>query len=500
MKKISCLFFLALIICTAYTQNFPPTYFKDSHTEKRPTSLAFHENSTILSCEVHLAWNNLYPVLMKISDNQVDTIPVFRDCFLSSVVETIVENQYFYFIGKTQANPGDTVKIFIVKTDQLLNIQNIVLITPSQNDLVYLKTVTQFPFIKIWYVANSGFQANQKSIYTMEYNMVNGVTSNYQQAPLFSNFIYFSGISSLPDSAGWAVNGIYTSTNGEMIPGCFMFNDSLTYERFWIYPPTEVFGFQQYGIVLYSNTHFINSSTAYVSARAYLADTVIGYPQNYRYYMKTMLADTTGNVYNSNVFGAGDTTLYPAFFKHLVPTEDNHFYVVWTKNIEAGCIPYCQRDSYIGVTYLNDSLEIEWERFFGGDAFYTSHIAEPAPGGGIVIAGTRYRYNDPGQPHEVILLSVTDEGIITGTAGNLPVEGRQAIVYPNPGDASLFVQTGRHLGQAEFTLYDINGRHLLTKALNTHVTQIDTGFLPAGTYIYTIQNEKFSESGKWVKR
>ena len=409
-----------------------------------------------------------------------------------------IHEQLLYFVGKTQFATGDSIRIFVLKTDSQLNPIDTVFIKPFVKNLLYFKVTDNFPDIGVIYVAESPSPTIPKAIYSISFSP-EGEIYSHQTAPLEVNTAFLADVTDTPEG-NIAVAGHYSipGVPGTM-PGCFMFNDSLTFDRFWVYPPTEEFGFQQYGIVIYSNTHFISCSTAYVSARAYLADTVIGYPQNYRYYIETMLADTAGHVFKSTVFGAGDTTLYPAFAKHLVATIDNSLFIVWTKDIESECFPYCNNISWIGVTYLNDSLEIEWERFFGGDAFYTSHIAEPAPGGGIVIAGTRYRYNDPGQPHEVILLSVTNEGIITGTAGNMPVEGRQAIVYPNPGDASLFVQTGRHIYQAEFTLYDINGRHLLSKTLNTDVTQIDIGFLPSGTYIYTIHNEKFSESGKWVK-
>lgn len=456
-------------------------------------------NTLILSYSIKENWNNLYPVIVLKANESIDSLVLFRNGFLSNITKIMDDGEYYYFIGKTQAFQEDSVRLFLFKSDHFLNPIDTVIIKPFQKNLLYFQVLNELPDIKVVYVAEVTSGSYQKAIYSVFFSIEGDILS-YQQAPLLSNFIFFTGLSEIPGSGNTAINGFYTQPNGGMAPCVFLFNDSLTYQKKWIYPPTEIFGLLQYGIQIYSNTTFLNDTLAYITARAYLADTVIVIPQNYQYYMKAMLADTSGHVYKVNAFGAGDTTLYPAFFKHQVATEDNHFYVVWTKNIEVGCIPYCPFNSWIGITYLNDSLDVEWEQFFGGDDFYTSHIAEPSPDGGIVVAGTRYRFNDPGQPHEVIIISVSPEGVVTGTSSNQPIQGKQAIVYPNPGDTRLMVEIGSHIKKAEFSLFDINGKLLLTSTLTDKITEINTEQLSTGVYIYSISNESFRESGKWIKQ
>lgn len=471
----------------------------ETHFEKRPDALLkIHGGSVFFSSEKR-NYDDPATTFYKKSGSIMDSIPLFENYYLTGVSRIYFNQHTLYLCGLVQFEPNDSVRIFVFQCDTNLIPLDTIIFKPYKKQVSSLMTGLSTEPFSAFYIAETAPGSIQKSIYSISFTS-EGEILTHQQAPVLSNTIYFSGVSEIPTSGGFAVSGFYTQPGGFITPCAFLFNDSLTYQKIWIYPPTEIFGILQSGIQIYSNTTFISGELAYVTSRAYLADTVIVIPQNYQYYMKAMLADTAGHVYKVNAFGAGDTTLYPAFFKHQVATADNHFYIVWTKNIEVDCIPYCPYNSWIGITYLNDSLDVEWEQFFGGDDFYTSHIAEASPDGGIVVAGTRYQYNDPGQPHEVIIFSVSPEGVVTGTSGNQPLQGKQAIVYPNPGDGKLMVETGSHIKQAEFSLFDINGHLLLTSILSNKITEINTEQLPSGVYIFNIGNENFRESGKWIKQ
>ncbi len=500
--KSFCILILSIFLAFSYSFSQKATYFAEraeTHFEKMPSAIYVSDSSTILTYVINEAENKTYPVIVRKTESSEGSLELFNSYFMTMISRIFCDDQFIYFIGKSQASQVDSVKLFVLKTDYLLSPVDTVFIKPFLKNLLYFQVCDTFPEIKVIYTAESTIEGVPKSIYSISFSLEGDILS-HQQAPIECNTVYLSYISSTPEGK-FAVNGYYSIQGaGGTMHGTFFFNDSLTFQNFWKYPITEIFGIPQNGILTYSNTNFISEEMAYVTARAYLADTLIIIPQNYHYYIKAMLADTAGNVYKVNAFGAGDTTLYPAFAKHQVATEGNYLYVVWTKNIEVGCFPYCPFNSWIAVTYLNDSLDIVWEKFIGGDDFYTSHIAEASPEGGIVIAGTRYRYNDPGQPHEVFIVSVSEEGVVTGTSTEHPMEIKQAIVYPNPGNGMLTVETGSHIKSAEFSLFDLNGRKVLSTLLNDKVTGINTEKLPPGVYLYSISNTGFNETGKWIKQ
>ena len=77
----------------------------------------------------------------------------------------------------------------------------------------------------------------------------------------------------------------------------------------------------------------------------------------------------------------------------------------------------------------------------------------------------------------------------------------QAMVYPNPGNDYLFVQTGPQNIGANFMLIDIAGQKLLEQIVNEATQQIPTNTLPPGTYFWTLnKGNMLIESGKWIKQ
>jgi hypothetical protein len=75
------------------------------------------------------------------------------------------------------------------------------------------------------------------------------------------------------------------------------------------------------------------------------------------------------------------------------------------------------------------------------------------------------------------------------------------VVFPNPSDNKLAIQSNTELKNSLFTLYDMQGKVILEQSITNAVQQLDVSMLPAGTYPWQIvYKNKVIESGKWVKK
>jgi hypothetical protein len=205
--------------------------------------------------------------------------------------------------------------------------------------------------------------------------------------------------------------------------------------------------------------------------------------------------DSTGSIFNS--YGAMDTLDLTAQFALDYDNYDS-IYIGGTKNF---WFYYLTEPSWYFIVQTDSNLNVRWERFYGGDAYFSMNKIMMAKDGGIIITGTRYDYqNVTGEELDIHVLKLTSEGLLVSTPEELSIEMREALVFPNPGTDYLKVRVAAHYPKSTFELYDINGRITLSERINGKWGEINTSSLPAGTYIYRIYNEEgLFESGKWLK-
>ena len=158
--------------------------------------------------------------------------------------------------------------------------------------------------------------------------------------------------------------------------------------------------------------------------------------------------------------------------------------------------------SWYYVLQTDSNLNIRWERFYGGDAYYKMQKIVAAQDGGCIIVGTRYDYQNVTQEElDIHVLKLNSEGLLVSTPEEPSIEMREALVFPNPGTNYLKVRVAAHHRQSTIELFDIKGRIVLSESINGKWGEINTSCLPSGTYIYRVYNEEgLFESGKWLKR
>jgi len=210
--------------------------------------------------------------------------------------------------------------------------------------------------------------------------------------------------------------------------------------------------------------------------------------------------DTTGHIYNH--WNVSDTIDFPAFWGGIDFKNKDSIFIGGTRNIAITGNYYTRWPSWFVILQTDSLLNIRWERFYGGDAYYMMGKLIATNDGGCIVAGTRYDYmNTTELETDIIVLKLNHDGLITSNQGKPSIEMHEAIVYPNPGDKEIVVRIAVQYKHSVFELFDINGRHILKQNFTGTQGKVNTTFLENGTYIYRItSNDGLFETGKWIKQ
>ncbi len=258
--------------------------------------------------------------------------------------------------------------------------------------------------------------------------------------------------------------------------------------------PHEMNG--SYGIKWDTDTSFyLAGDAAYDSAQNHSSPHDIGFIHQFH------PLDTTGYIYNN--WGAIDTNDYPAFWGALDYKNKDSIFIGGTKNINLPNLNFSPTPSWYVLLQTDSMLNIRWERFYGGDAYYNMTKLIATNDGGCIMAGTRFDYLEHPNIHErdIFILKVDAEGLIVSAEGKPSELMHEALVFPNPGSSYLRVRVAAQYKQSTFMLYDISGKQVLSQQITDKWAEVNTTFLKTGTYIYKIyNNEGLFERGKWVKR
>ncbi len=158
--------------------------------------------------------------------------------------------------------------------------------------------------------------------------------------------------------------------------------------------------------------------------------------------------------------------------------------------------------SYYFLIQTDSLLNVRWERFYGGDAYYEMNDVLASKDGGCLLSGMRYDADAGIHEHDIYVIKVDGNGLLVGVEDELNhIDPYEAIVYPNPGISEISIRIAAQYKESKFELFDFGGNLVISKNIlsNNHV--INTYNLKAGSYIYSITNNKgLNETGVWIKQ
>ncbi|MDP2424235.1 MAG: T9SS type A sorting domain-containing protein [Bacteroidales bacterium] len=154
--------------------------------------------------------------------------------------------------------------------------------------------------------------------------------------------------------------------------------------------------------------------------------------------------------------------------------------------------------NWLYVAKLNNSLELQYEKYIGGDAYYFAMSVSATSDGGVMLCGRRSKPGASLHDCNGYIIKFDSTGCSTGVNVDGEIKVKEALVYPNPGREQLFVRTA--LKGCVIIIYNLSGKQVIKQALTNHINEINTNSLKSGTYIYVlVRGNKIIERGKWIK-
>ena len=163
--------------------------------------------------------------------------------------------------------------------------------------------------------------------------------------------------------------------------------------------------------------------------------------------------------------------------------------------------PYGEnRPSNLYIAKLDTSLNIQWEKLIGGDAYYTAMSVIGTSDGGVLMMGSRNVLDDNKNNLDIQLVKLDSNGQTTWIK-NISFSKTKIRLYPNPASVMLNIELSASEEKiSEIEIYNALGQNMLSINPQSAKAQIDIRRLPSGVYIMegrTLKGQRFS--GKFVK-
>ncbi|MEI6884551.1 MAG: T9SS type A sorting domain-containing protein [Bacteroidota bacterium] len=207
--------------------------------------------------------------------------------------------------------------------------------------------------------------------------------------------------------------------------------------------------------------------------------------------------DTNFHIRSEFFLGPDDTVSYPAYNTNIDFINEQNIYLGGVVNQDWGGI-FSYNQSFIVLGKLDSSLSLTWQKYYGGDMYYMVWSVIATTDGGCIIGATSNDYAIQGENRDIYILKVDSNGLITGISDPPDSDLKRNLVYPNPGNEILNIETS--LKQSTLSLYDLSGRLVSTTELHVGRNSINTQSINPGLYIFKIsENSVITACGKWIK-
>jgi hypothetical protein len=208
--------------------------------------------------------------------------------------------------------------------------------------------------------------------------------------------------------------------------------------------------------------------------------------------------DTSFIVKSQTFFGPQDTVNYPGYLHNLDFIDTSQIYYSGTCN--QAISDFSNNKSFYILGKFDSDLTLKWQKYYGGDIYYTLWGILATSDHGCLLIGSTYNYLTQNMERNILVIKVDSNGMLLSNNDITGIKLHNLIVYPNPGSDYMAVETGPQAFGADFTLYDLTGRPVLQKKIVSSPVRINTQSLLPGIYFYrAVKGNQVIESGKWVK-
>ena len=188
---------------------------------------------------------------------------------------------------------------------------------------------------------------------------------------------------------------------------------------------------------------------------------------------------------------------YPSFSPGISKNNSN-YYIGATSNFDYTNPFYSNIDSWFHLIKMDENLNVFWEKWYGGDAYYSLNSVLATSDGGCLMVGTKYPHGIGNQFIQGHYIKVDANGDVQWTQ-DIEIPELSYKVYPNPTQSGFNIENNE-LNIQSIELYDISGRYLKSiQDCNNSTISIDLTPFSNGIYFAKIKSTNGVRTEKVVK-
>ncbi|MDZ7741571.1 MAG: T9SS type A sorting domain-containing protein [Bacteroidota bacterium] len=254
------------------------------------------------------------------------------------------------------------------------------------------------------------------------------------------------------------------------------------------------------GKMIYPNIEEQNSAVWLNDSVYLLSGKRVSSKKSTQFDLSLLKLNNQDSIIQSAYLGKEDTVDWPAIHDNLAFTNKNSiFYASYLCQY----VPddFTEAPSWIQISNFDEDLNLQWQRLYGGDAYYIPYAVCATYDSGLLIASSRYDWNIQDMERDVHILKVNKEGLIVGTDEKSTFQTTEAILYPNPGNELINIWISGQYKNTRFQLFDMKGKIIIEEIISGPKGCIHVEQLKPGPYLFRIFNhDGLHEEGKWIKK
>jgi len=197
--------------------------------------------------------------------------------------------------------------------------------------------------------------------------------------------------------------------------------------------------------------------------------------------------DTTMQWIPPQYFGSDDTTFYTAYGRPTFAFRNpDSIFFTGTKRQIASFFP--QKPNWLIAGAIDSTLQPYFINYYGGDAYYHANSMLLTSDGGYLILADRYDKNTQDNEYDVFFLKLDKNGLITGSEHQTLCPQQVCAINPNPFTDNL--QIDLFIEKARLSITDVSGREAANISLSKGNNKINTISFPGGVYFARIISNK----------
>jgi hypothetical protein len=201
---------------------------------------------------------------------------------------------------------------------------------------------------------------------------------------------------------------------------------------------------------------------------------------------------------------SGDTLNYVGACSNLDFISSEKIYFGGVSNFYPEYQLFQPEDCWLLLNELDTNLNLNWQKYYGGDAAYYLWGLKATNDGGCLLMATRYDADIQDHELDIYILKVDSNGLLTSTGEGPQIPVQQLAIIPNPALDNVSIRYPNIFGydDKEIEIYNSQGLPVITQSAIQDLpeTRLNVSSLPAGLYyvLLKVEGNKVA-TGKMVK-